>query len=361
MIRTLLLHEGKITEAIDPKEWKSAAARPGATLWVDVEAPKRKTTKMLKESFGFDDISLADTLSFSLLPKFDQFPDYAFIVIHALGYDEASGAIHRRELDLFLGRGFLVTVHVDPIPALDKVFKEALRSDAVLSRGPALVAHIILDRLIDLAYEMVSVFDDDIETMEERISAGQLEGLVGEHLRVRKSLLLMKKSIGPQRDVLNELARRDSKLVSPDAALHFRDDYDRLARVYDQVDTNRELVAAAAEAHRSMVSLRVAEVTLRTNAVMERLTLIATMLGTMTVIVGIYGTNFQDVREYSIPGFFYGLLAFMMVLAVGMWWLFRRMGWLKQVRQAESEDFVPGGDEGIGAHRGSRGDEPAAP
>ncbi len=342
MIRSLLLDGGKLTDGVDPKDWKSASLRPGAVLWVDVEAPKRKTTKMLKDAFGFDDISLQDTLTFSLLPKFDAFTDYGFIVIHALAYDEASGAITSRELDMFLGRGFIVTVHADPIAAVDKVFKEAQRADAVLARGAALVAHILMDRLIDLAYSMVSSFDDDIEQMEERISTGQLDGIVEWTLRVRRQLLLMKKSIGPQRDVLNELARGDSPLISRDAAIHFRDDYDRLARVYDQVDTNRELVAAAAEGYRSMVSLRVAEVTLRMNAVIERLTLLATVLGVLTVVVGIYGTNFAGVWEYTVPGFLYALLAFMLVLTYFLWWFFRKKGWLQQLEQAERQDFARG-------------------
>ena len=342
MIRSLLLEGGKVTDGVDPKDWKTTASRPGAVLWVDVEAPKRKTTKLLKDAFGFDEISLQDCLTFSLLPKFDAFPEYAFIVMHALGYDEASNSMISREVDVFIGRGFIVTVHVDPIATLDKVFREAQRSDAVLARGPALVAHILFDRLIDLSYEMVSSFDDDIEQMEERISTGQLDGVVEWTLRVRRQLLLMKKTIGPQRDVLNELARHDASSVVPrEAALHFRDDYDRLARVYDQVDTNRELVAAAAEGYRSMISLRVAEATLRMNAVIERLTLFATILGILTVVVGIYGTNFTGVWEYGQPGAFYAMLFFLLFIAWALWWIFRRVGWIRQLQQVEHEDFVP--------------------
>ncbi len=345
MIRSLLLHEGKVTEGIEPSAWKAAAERQGAVLWVDVEDPKRKSVKALKDAFGLDDISLEDTMSFSLLPKLDSFADYAFIVIHALGYDEASGEITRRELDIFLGKNYLVTVHVDPIPVLDKVFKEAQRSDAVLARGPALVGHIIFDRLIDLAYQMVSTFDDDIEELERRIAAGQLEGIVDWTLRTRRALLMMKKSIGPQRDVLNELARRDTPVVSRSAAVHFRDDYDRIARVYDQVDTNRELVAVASEAYRSMLSLRINEVTLRTNAVIERLTLVATIFLPLTFIVGIYGMNFASMPELTAAGFYPGLMLFMLLLGLGMWWYFQLKGWVRQALTFERADLVPDGDE----------------
>ena len=345
MIRTLLLHDGKVTEGIEPTAWKAAAEKPGAVLWVDVEDPKRKSVKALKDAFGFDDISLEDTMSFSLLPKLDSFPDYAFIVIHALGYDEASGELTRRELDVFLGKNYLVTVHVDPIQPLDKVFKEAQRSDAVMARGAALVAHVVVDRLIDLAYQMVSTFDDDIEEMERRIAAGQLEGIVDWTMRTRRALLMMKKSIGPQRDVLNELARRDTPVVSHFAAVHFRDDYDRLARVYDQVDTNRELVATASEAYRSMLSLRINEVTLRTNAVIERLTLVATIFLPLTFIVGIYGMNFANMPELVTSWFYPGLMLFMLVLGLGMWWYFQLKGWVRQALTFERADFVPDGDD----------------
>lgn len=339
MIRTLLLEGGKVTDSIDPKDWKAASQRPGTTLWVDVEAPKRKSTKMLQDAFGFDEISLQDTMTFSLLPKFDGFPTYAFVVMHALGYDEASGTMTSRELDLFIGTSFIVTVHVDPIATLDKVFKEAQRSDAVLSRGPALVAHIIFDRLIDLAYEMVSTFDDDVEQMEEHISTGQLDGLVEWTLRVRRQLLLMKKTIGPQRDVLNELARRDSPVISPEAATHFRDDYDRLARVYDQVDTNRELVAAAAEGYRSMAALKMNESSLRTNAALERLTLIATVFLPVTAVASWYGMNFKNMPELSTEWFYPALWLIMVGLSVWIWRSFREE--LAEVRRAERTHFLP--------------------
>jgi magnesium transporter len=339
MIRSLLLEGGKVTDGLDPKDWKAAAARPGAVLWIDVEAPKRKTTKLLKDAFNFDDISLQDCLTFSLLPKFDAFPDYAFIVIHALGYDEASGSMTSREVDVFLGRGYIVTVHVDPITSLEKVYKEAQRSGEVLARGPALVAHVLFDRLIDLAYEMVSSFDDDIEQMEERISHGQLEGIVEWTLRVRRQLLLMKKTIGPQRDVLNELARGDSPLVPKEATIHFRDDYDRLARVFDQVDTNRELVATAAEGYRSMVALQMNEISLRTNASLERLTLIATVFLPVTAVASWYGMNFTNMPELT-TSFFYPMLFLIMVgVSAWIWWSFREE--LAEVRKAERIHFLP--------------------
>ncbi len=339
MIRSLLLHEGKVTEGIDPSAWKAAAEKPGAVLWVDVEDPKRKTAKALKDAFGFDDISLEDTMSFSLLPKLDSFADYAFLVIHALGYDEASGEITRRELDIFLGKSYIVTVHVDPVSVIDKVFKEAQRSDAVLSRGPALVAHILFDRLNDLTYQMVSIFDDDVEEMERRIAAGQLEGIVDWTLRTRRALLMMKKSIGPQRDVLNELARRDSAVVSRAAAIHFRDDYDRLARVYDQVDTNRELVAAASEAYRSMVSLKINEISLRTNAVIERLTLVATVFLPVTAVASWYGMNFQGMPELGVDWFYPTLLLVMVGISAWMWFSFKEE--IGAIREAEQTRFVP--------------------
>lgn len=339
MIRSLLLQEGKVTEGIEPSAWKAAAEKPGAVLWVDVEDPKRKAVRALKDAFAFDDISLEDTMSFSLLPKLDTFESYAFIVVHALAYDEASGEITRRELDIFLGRSFIVTVHIDPVPVLDKVFKEAQRSDAVLGRGPALVAHVVFDRLIDLTYQMVSIFDDDVEEMERRIAGGQLEGIVDWTLRTRRALLMMKKSIGPQRDVLNELARRDTSVVSPAAAVHFRDDYDRLSRVFDQVDTNRELVAAAAEAYRSMVSLKINEISLRTNAVIERLTLVATVFLPVTAVASWYGMNFQAMPELALAWFYPTLLLVMVGISAWLWFSFREE--IGAIREAEHTRFAP--------------------
>jgi magnesium transporter len=343
MIRSILLEGGQILQDIDPAQWKAAAEKPGNLLWIDVEAPKRKALRYLKEAFAFDDISLADTETLSKLPKLDIFKDYAFLVIHALSYDEASSRIVAREFDLFLGKGFLVTLHLDNMPAVDKVFKEAQKSDAVLSRGADVLAHILLDRLIDLAYEMVEVFDDDIEQIESRIEAGQFEGIVAWQVKLRRALLTMRKSIGPQRDVLNLLARRESPFISPDASVYFRSDYDRLSRVFDMVDTNRELVANAAEAYRSMVSLKISEVSMRTNAVVEWLSIVATIFMPLTFIVGIYGMNFDYMPELHVPAAYPLLLFSMALLAVAMWWYFGAKGWIRQVRELEQAQFIPDG------------------
>ncbi len=340
LFRTLLYQDGKTREGLPPEEWKAAAAKPGACLWVDVSGAGRKALKGLKDAFGFDPFSMAAVRESSMLPKLDSFNDYAFLVIHALGYDEASGAITRRELDLFVGRGYLVTVQEDRIPEVDKVYKEAHRSPEIMSRGPDILSHVILDRLVDLAYEMVSVFDDDIEEMESRIASGRLQGVVHEQLKVRRALLLMRKSIGPQLDVLNRLARRDTEFISTEGALHFRDLYDRLARVYDMVDTNRELVAAAAEAYRSMVSLRISQINLRLSAVMERLTLAATIFLPLTFIVGIYGMNFDFMPELHEWWYYPLLLTFMLVLGVSVWGFYQRRGWIHELRAAEEQSLV---------------------
>lgn len=272
-----------------------------------------------------------------MLPKLDTFKSYAFLIIHALGYDQATGALTRIELDMFIGRGYLVTVQETKIPEVEKVYKEAQRSGEVMSRGPDILAHVILDRLVDLAYEMVSVFDDDIEDMESRIAAGNIDRVIDQQLKIRRALLLMRKSIGPQRDVLNRLARRDTEFISADAGLFFRDLYDRLSRVYDMVDTNRELLAASAEAYRSVVSLRISQINLRLSAVVQRLTLFATIFLPLTVIVGIYGMNFDYMPELRQWWFYPALLTFMLALALFVWAYFQKKGWLEEVKRAEEE------------------------
>ena len=339
MMRVLLYSNGKVTEGLEPSKWAEAAAKPGNVLWIDVVPARKKSMRQLREVFKFDAFSVAATQAPTLLPKLDLFKDYAFLVVHALGYDDASGEITRRELDMFLGRGYLVTVQEDRIPEMDKVYKEALKSPELMERGPDILSHVILDRLIDLAYEMVSVFDDDIEEMEERISAGQFDGIVEWQLRVRRALLLMKKSIGPQRDVLNQLARRESDIITSDGALFFRDLYDRLSRVYDQVDTNRELTAAAAEAYRSMVSLKINEASLRTNAVIERLTLVATVFLPVTAVASWYGMNFEHMPELGYDWSYPFLFFAMFLLGLWLWYSFREE--IQDMRQAERLRFFP--------------------
>jgi magnesium transporter len=177
--------DGKVQEGVASGDWKAAASRPGACLWIDVSGAGRRALKSLKDAFGFDPFSMAAAREATMLPKLDTFKEYAFLVIHALGYDEATGAITRRELDMFIGKGYLITIQENRIPEIDKVYREAQRSAEIMSRGPDILSHVILDRLVDLAYEMVDVFDDDIEGMETRIAAGELGGVVDEQLKIR--------------------------------------------------------------------------------------------------------------------------------------------------------------------------------
>ena len=246
--------------------------------------------RQLGEEFGLHTLALEDALSSHQRPKIERYEGYFFIVAYEAQIgDDGSVALH--ELAMFVANQFVVTVRHGGPAMLDTVRDRLDRTPSALKRGGAEVGYAVLDEIIDGYFPVVEAFEDRIEHAEDTLLAGTVQsGSLAETFRIKRQILMFRRVVAPLRDVLGRVVHIDQAVLGEDLDAEFRDLYDHVLRVYDELDTQRDLLTGILEAHLSVVSNRLNEVVLKLSSW-------AAIVLVPTLIAGIYGMNFDHMPE----------------------------------------------------------------
>jgi len=277
MVRAIRLEEGKI------RVGGRDLCGPGARLWIDL-SPEPADLDWLRERFGFHPLALEDCAHEDQRPKFEEYPESLFCVVHRLGPTPDDQGLESRELHAFLAADALVTVHSAPVAELDRVFERCGGDPAHLGRGPDFVLYQLYDAITDVHFAVADALTDEIEELAAEVSEGGGDGeLVQRILQARRTHALLRRRLAPQREVFAWLSRGGER-VSPRSALYFRDVQDHLLRVTEEIDVGRDLLGSVMDVHLSLVNNRMTTVT-------TRLTLVATIFLPLNFIAGFFGMN----------------------------------------------------------------------
>ncbi|MBI2724459.1 MAG: magnesium/cobalt transporter CorA [Chloroflexi bacterium] len=305
------------------EEMRAALADPASLLWVDIAADGHPDgRRILAEVFGFHALTIDDCYN-TLIdpPKVDDYGEYLFVIAHNVRYDAPRERLVTNELDLYIGANYVVTVHRSDVRAVEEVRRRAESRALVLDRGPAFLAHALLDVVVDDFHPVVELIDDEVVSIEELILANPAREILEEVLRLKRNAQRLKRSVLPQRDLLNRFSRGEyPKLITAEALMYFRDVYDHTVRVDEMIDGVRDLADGALNTYLSSVNNRI-------NEVMKTLAIVTVIFLPLTLIAGIYGTNFRNVPEYGVHYGYYGMLAGMVLLSASLIGWFKLRGW----------------------------------
>ena len=284
-------------------------------VWIDVADADAAALETVGARFSLPPLAVEDCLHFPQRPKLDVYPEISFL-IWLLPQLPSGEALATHELDVFLGKEHLITIHRADVPALDRVMQHA---DVHLARGVEWTLHAILDAAVDEVFPLVERLSDELEELEDVM----LTDARPEHLQrlytAKRALVGLHKVVGPEGEVVRSLARLEA-FVEPDAYMYFQDIGDHLARLADQIDTYREVASGTMDIYLSSQSNRM-------NQVMKTLTVVATIFMPLTLISGIYGMNFHTMPELTWRYGYFAVLVLMAGIAAGMVWYFRRRDW----------------------------------
>jgi magnesium transporter len=293
-----------------------ARASSGA-VWVDVSEPDKEAIAALGAHFTLHPLATEDVLHFPQRPKIDSYPDNIFIawVVPQL---TSRKVVRGDEVDIFLGKDYLITSHRNHVQAVVDVAADAC---GVLARGAEWTLHSILDRSVDQMFPIADEVGEELDRIEDALLDKVQESQLQELYKAKRVLLGVHKIIGPERDVLRALARHD-EFVSQEAYLYFQDVGDHVARISDTIDTYRDVASSAMDIYLSAVSNRL-------NVVMKQLTVVATIFMPLTLITGIYGMNLTT-NMWPSPDFpwsFAAVIGSFVVITLSMLVVFKRRGW----------------------------------
>ena len=285
MIRALLHHaDGRLTEP-GPAELPAALVEPGGLLWLDLAAePPGVCEPILREPFSFPPLAVEDALAESHVPKLDDWESYLYVVLHSVHAPRAE-ALHTHELDLFVGPGYLVTHREEPIEGLDSTWAAAHRDPRILGRGCEHLLYRLVSELVASHLPVIEGIDAEVERLEDEILEEPGRRALGEALQCKRGLLLLRRILAPQREVLNRLARDQLGVIGAEHRVYFRDLYDHLVRLYGITESVRDLVGGILEMYLSAINNRM-------NQIMKTFTLITTLFMPISFVVGFFGMNF---------------------------------------------------------------------
>ncbi len=312
---------------LEVADFSATLQNPLGLLWVDFEntAPK-DDEPIMRQVFNFHPLAIDDALQESHVPKIDDWDNYLYIVLHAVSFDlQNGGDITTHELDIFLGKNYIVTHHDDSIQAVDRVWAAVQRDERYVKNGVDRLLYRLTDEVIASFMPVIEGIDDAVDRAEDQIF-DRPDPLTLEHIfTLKRAILHLRRIIGPQREVLNKMARDDYAVIDARERVYFRDIYDHLVRLYDITESIRDLVSGALDTYLSVVNNRM-------NDIMKTLTVITTLFMPISFIASFFGMNFfqpaTGLNTWTDRPIFLLVLLITVLLPIAMFFWIRRRGWM---------------------------------
>ncbi|MHB1457727.1 MAG: magnesium transporter CorA family protein [Armatimonadota bacterium] len=261
-------------------------------LWLNYNQPAKEDLSSLIGLLGLHPLAIEDCIDANQIPKMEDFLDNTFIIFNAFGY--FNDTLFVEEIDLFIGRKFLVTVSgecKDDKCTLYDIEGLVRRNPVNTAKGPEFLMHIILDHIVDEKFHAIEILESKLNDAEETVIADASEFNPAELLQLRRDLLIYRKSLFHEREILVKICRRDCPYISDDAIFHYRDIYDHLARFFELTEAYHDIVTSLMELYMSMLNNKMTKTANETNFTMKRLTMITTIFMPLSLLAGIGGMS----------------------------------------------------------------------
>jgi magnesium transporter len=313
---------GAVHRDLAPRELADCLQAETGLLWVDVDVTIRHQLALLEKVFAFHPLAIEDVLNPVSRPKVEEYDKYLFVIVRTVRLDEHTADPYDLETEnvcVFVGRHFLVTAHAGTSRLVDSVAEVVHRSPDLVRRGPARLAHQVMDAAVDSFFPVLDRVDEFIDGLEERVFKEFREEALRDIFSVKRMVLSVRRYLAPEREIFNVLANRPSPYLGNDVQLYYRDIYDHVLRINDSLDTYRDLLSSTLESYLSQVSNRLGQVT-------KGLTVVATLSVPFVVVSGMWGMNFDRIPLKEWPLGFEIMLVTQLALGGGLLWLLRRRG-----------------------------------
>lgn len=286
-------------------------------VWIDITDISQEEGELMTKYFYLHPLTVEDLFGSNSRIKVEEFKDYLFCIFYGL---KKSKKFELEEINFVIGKNFIITNHKDNLPFLNKIRNNPEKMERLFDKGTDFLFHYILDNMIDNFMPILEKIDDEIDEIEEEVTIHPNPGMLRKILDLKRQIVHIKKITFPQREKISYLAKNEYKLISKKSLPYFRDIYDHSIRVSDSIENYREAIGGTFDAYMSAVSNNM-------NEVMKTLSVIATIALPLTVISGIYGTNFKYMPGANSSYGFWGMILGMVLLVMIMLYFFKKRKW----------------------------------
>jgi magnesium transporter len=290
-------------------------------VWIGLKEPSEDEFDSVAREFHLHELAVEDAIKAHQRPKIEDYDGTLFVVLKTARYHDDTETVEIGEILLFVGDGFIVSVRHGTASALDEVRKQSEERSDLLSRGPGAVLHAIVDRVVDDYEPVLAGIEDDIEEVEEQVFSPQRINATERVYKLKREVLGMHRATAPLVDPLDKLANGDYQVVHEDIHEYFRDVYDHVLRANETVDGYREMLNGILDANTAQVSIR-------QNEDMRKISAWVAILAVPTCIAGIYGMNFEHMPELKWTFGYPLVIVVIAAICLILWRYFKRVGWL---------------------------------
>jgi magnesium transporter len=324
LINCVVYENGTKLADIPVSEISEYASLPGCFVWVALRDASPQELAEVQEEFGLHPLAVEDAQHGHQRPKVEEYADSLFVVMHLVepAPAEAPAELCVGELDVFVGRNYVVSVRNRNDHGFVEVRERCEREPELLRNGPGFVLYALMDAVVDRYFPVIDAFEVELEAIEQRIfTKGSARENIKQLYELKQRLTMLKHAVAPLLEGTSKLHGGRVPQICIGTQDYFRDVVDHLGRINSSIDAIRETIATAIHVNLSMV-------TIEDNEVTKRFAAWAAIFAVCTAFAGIWGMNFEHMPELKWRYGYWAALSLIASLCGILYYRFRRAGWV---------------------------------
>ena len=312
---------GRRTDDVPLDQVSEACRRPGAFTWIGLYEPTAEEFDSIQREFELHELAVEDAIHAHQRPKLELYGEMALLVLKTARYVDPDEVVQLGEILIFLGDSYVITVRHGEGSSLGEL-RDRLESDPeLLRRGPGAVLHAIVDQVVDDYGPAIAGLEHDVDEVEDQVFTPAERNPAERIYKLKREVLEFLRAAAPLEGPLESVAEGRSPHVDPESRTYFRDVADHAVRAKDRLEALSDLLT-------SILDANLAQVSVRQNEDMRKISAWVAIAVVPTMIAGIYGMNFEHMPELDWTFGYPAVLALMVAACSTLYWRLRRAGWL---------------------------------
>ena len=295
---------------------------PETVSWINVDGLRKTDVEAICTHFGIHYLITEDILSLGQRPKMDDIDGLLFCLLNMLYFNERDSAVEVEQISIVLGKNFVISFQEDANKDVFNPLRDRLKvaTSKVRQNGADFLFYALIDMIVDNYYVVMEKLGEKIETLEEDIVRSPNTRSLAKINMLRKEMIILKRSVGPVRELVNGILRSESDLIEEKTEKYFKDVYDHIVQANELAENYRDMMM-------NLHDLYLSNVNLKMNEVMKVMAVVTCLLAPATVIGGIFGMNFESIPLLHNKWGFLISVALMLFIPLAMIRMFRKRGW----------------------------------
>ena len=301
--------------------YEAGTAQDDRFVWIGLHEPTPDEFGAVAREFDLHELAVEDAIKAHQRPKLEAYDDTLFLVLKTASYDDETESVDIGQIMVFAGQGFVITVrHGDPTD-LRSLRRESERRPELLRCGASAVLYAVVDKVVDGYVPVIAGVEDDLEEVEEEVFSSGRSNPTERIYKLQREVIELHRATAPLREPLERLASGELPQIDGELLNYLRDVYDHVVRADEQVEGFRDMLHGVLQAN-------LAQVSVRQNDDVRKISAWVAIIAVPTMIAGIYGMNFEHMPELKWSFGYPLALGVMLTACVSLYFYFKRSGWL---------------------------------